>query len=156
MRTRESVLFVSKLAAALFLLAQTCVWSQDIRHAESDGEIIARMNLSELALSILSVRTDLREYAVADLNTTSGQYELLYDESMGSCSGDETRQPCEGTSINVSFFRYVKSNQRICRDPDTGSCWKPALTEAQMREELTELVKKMRLARSSRVGSREQ
>lgn len=103
------------------------------------------MPLHELALSILSVRRDLKAYSRDDLSTTSGQYELFYDDTTGPCKRrkDPTRPYvlCAGASLDVNFLNHVRSNRRICPEPETGSCWKPALTENDMREELLELVR---------------
>jgi hypothetical protein len=140
---------------ALVLLAlRAAAWAEDGRHAEADRANIARMELHQLALSILSVRTDLDQYSTDDLTTTSGQYELLYEEAMSLCAPrNEASQPqtmCAGSSPNVGFLRYLKSNRRVCPDPATGSCWKPALSEDQMRAELLHLVGRLRERRATR------
>jgi hypothetical protein len=136
------------LVGALVLPFQISVWAAQEDPVDPDRATISRMEPSELALSILSVRTDLNQYSKDDLTTTSGQYELLYDEVMGPCKRrkDHTQpyRVCTGSSVNVSFAAYLMSNQRVCPDPETGSCWKPALTEIEMRDELFELVRKMR------------
>lgn len=124
------------------------VFAQSPRVFDADWMQIARMEPRQLAQGILNVRTDLKEYSKDDLTTTSGQYELLYDEVMGPCKRrhdhSQAYQLCTGASTSMSFIDYLKSNRRICPDPQTGSCWKPALLEQQMREELFELVRKSR------------
>ena len=56
----------------------------------------------------------------------------------------EAIELCTGASLDTRFIDYLSSNRRICPDPQTGSCWKPALREHQMRDELFQLVKKNR------------
>lgn len=147
----------SLVSATVMLAAQPAVFAEEIGRFEADRAKIASMAPDQLALSILSVRTDLKEYSKEDLSTTSGQYELLYDETMGPCGRrkdlSEPYQLCSGRSLYVNFFGYLESNQRVCPDPETGSCWKPSLTVNQMRLELFELVKKMRTTQSSQVSS---
>jgi hypothetical protein len=148
--TRNPVsLLRNLLVAMVFLSLHSGAWSQQ---ADPDAANIARMDVSELALNILSVRTDLREYHKEDLATTSGQYELFYDEIMSPCtSRQEAAQVealCPGSSLTINFFDYLKGNQRVCPHPSTGDCFKPARTEDEMRDELFQLVKKMRSTRA--------
>jgi hypothetical protein len=141
---------VSRLlsSVALLLLCHASAFAQEVQATERDRAAIARMSFGDLALSILSVRTDLKEYSRDDLATTSGQYELFYEETMGSCkrSSDQVEPYalCEGASRNVSFVSQVESNRRICPAAITESCWKPALTKDQMREELLDLLNRYR------------
>jgi hypothetical protein len=148
------VWLLSKVAPALIVALHPSAWAQEAQHNDRDRANISRMEANQLALSILSVRTDLGQYSIDDLTTTSGQYELLYEEAMTPCTHrKELPQPqatCAGSSPNVGFLRYLKSNQRVCPDPATGSCWKPALSEEQMREELLQLVGKLRERRGKR------
>lgn len=142
------VVWLNKAAAAFVLALGACAWAEEAGHADTDRANIARMEPHQIALSILSVRTDLDQYAIDDLTTTSGQYELLYEEVMKPCAAPpelpQAAPTCAGASPNIGFLRYLKSNQRVCPDPATGSCWKPALSEDQMREELLHLVGKLR------------
>lgn len=143
MNTAKIVVRKLLLAALAF---SAPAWAQS--PADPDWINISRMRADQLILSILSVRTDLRQYPMEDLSTTSAQYELMYDETMGPCrrrkDPSQPHQFCAGASVLVNFVGYLKSNQRICPEPETGSCWKPALSDEQMREELFELVRQKR------------
>ena len=135
---------------ALLLLCHESGLAQQVQVTERDRAAIAKMSFGELALSILSVRTDMKEYSTDDLSTTSGQYELFYEETMGSCkrSSDQVEPValCEGASRNLGFAAQAESNRRICPDAVTESCWKPALTKERMREELLGLLDRKRQA----------
>src|SRR3954466_5691706 len=136
------------LSLALLLLCHESGFAQQMQITERDRAAIAKMSFGQLALSILSVRTDMKEYSRDDLATTSGQYELFYEETMGSCkrSSDQVEPYalCEGASRNVSFVSQAESNRRICPEATTENCWKPALTKNQMREELLDLLNRRR------------
>jgi hypothetical protein len=140
----------SLLLSAIILLCHESGFAQQIQVTQRDRATIAKMSFGELAMSILSVRTDMKEYSTDDLSTTSGQYELFYQETMGSCkrSSDqvETVALCEGASRNVGFATQAESNRRICPEAITESCWKPALTKERMREELLDLLDRRRQA----------
>lgn len=133
---------------ALLLLCNAPAFAQQVQVTEGDRAAIAEMTFGQLVLSILSVRTDMKEYSADDLGTTSGQYELFYEETMGSCKRSsyqvEPYALCEGASLNVSFLSQAESNRRICPEAVTNSCWKPALTKDQMREELLDLLNRKR------------
>jgi hypothetical protein len=135
---------------ALLLLCHESGFAQQVQITERERVAIAEMSFGQLALSILSVRTDMNEYSRDDLATTSGQYELFYEETMGSCkrsSGQvESYALCEGASRDVSFVSQAGSNRRICPEAVTNSCWKPALTSDQMRKELFDLLNRKRHA----------
>jgi hypothetical protein len=133
---------------ALLLLCHASGFAQQAQITERDRAAVAKMSFGQLALSILSVRTDMKEYSTDDLTTTSGQYELFYEETMGSCKRDrvEPYALCEGASRDVSFVSQAQSNRRICPEAATNSCWKPALTSDQMREELFDLLNRKRHA----------
>jgi hypothetical protein len=135
---------------ALLVLCHASAFAQQAQATERDRATIAEMSLNQLIMSILNVRTDLKEYSTDDLTTTSGQYELFYDETMGPCKHrGHQAQPyalCAGASLNVSFASQAQSNRRICPEAVTNSCWKPALTKNQMREELFDLVDRNRHA----------
>jgi hypothetical protein len=68
---------------ALLVLCHASAFAQQAQATERDRATIAEMSLNQLIMSILNVRTDLKEYSTDDLTTTSGQYELFYDETMG-------------------------------------------------------------------------
>ncbi|HTS51851.1 MAG TPA: hypothetical protein VMH26_01140 [Burkholderiales bacterium] len=133
---------------ALLVLCDAFALAQEEPSTERDRTIIAQMSFNELALSILSVRTDLKEYPKDDLTTTSGQYELFYDETTGPCARHRQQGQlyvlCAGASLNMSFSTQSQSNRRICPEPVTNSCWKPALTKDEMRKELLKLVNRKR------------
>jgi len=143
---------VSRLLSslALLLLCNESGFAQQAQITERDRAAIAKMSFGQLALSILSVRTDMKEYSRDDLATTSGQYELFYEETMGSCKrSTDQLEPyalCDGASRDVSFVSQAQSNRRICPEAVTNSCWKPALTSDQMREELFSLLNRKRQA----------
>src|SRR5689334_3406512 len=142
---------------ALLLLCHESGFAQQVHVTEQDRAVIAKMSFGQLALSILSVRTDLKEYPTDDLSTTSGQYELFYEETMGSCkrSSDQVEPYtlCEGAARDVSFATQAESNRRICPEAGTESCWKPALTKQRMREELVDLLnRKRQTEQSARAG----
>lgn len=150
MATTTDFLWLFSKASLIVLALTLCSpsWGQGAAISDSDRATIARMDELQLAQGILNVRTDLKEYLKHDLTTTSGQYELLYDEVMGPCKrrNDPTQayELCSGASIGMSFIDYLNSTRRICPDPQTGSCWKPALREHEMRDELMQLVRKSR------------
>src|SRR4051812_11187067 len=73
------------LSLAISLLCHASGFAQQVHVTEQDRAAIAKMSFGQLALSILSVRTDMKQYSKDDLATTSGQYELFYEETMGSC-----------------------------------------------------------------------
>jgi hypothetical protein len=129
---------------ALLLLCHSAAFAQQVQATERDRPAIAEMSFGQLALSILSVRTDMKEYSTNDLTTTSGQYELFYEETMRACKPPEHQVGayvlCAGASLNVSFVGQAQSNRRICPEAVTNSCWKPALTKDQMRAELLDLL----------------
>ena len=143
---------VSRLLSslALLLLCHAPAFAQQVQVTDRDRAAIAKMTFGQLVLSVLSVRTDMKEYSRDDLATTSGQYELFYEETMGSCkrSSDQVEPYvlCEGASLNVSFLKQAESNRRICPEAVTHSCWKPALTNDQIREELFDLLDRKRQA----------
>jgi hypothetical protein len=145
------------LLPALLLLCHESGFAQQVQVTERDRAAIAKMSFGELALSILSLRTDMKEYSTDDLGTTSAQYELFYEETMGSCkrSSDQVDPIalCEGASRDASFVSQAESNRRICPEAVTESCWKPALTKDQMREELFDLLnRKRQTEQSARAG----
>jgi hypothetical protein len=112
---------------------------------DADEARIAEMSLLDVALSILSLRTDLNRYDTKDLGTLSGQYELFYREVMSACAvpGRAEAEPvlCPGHSLSESFLRYVQSDTRICPVPQGDACAKPRYEAETMRTELLELVK---------------
>lgn len=112
---------------------------------DPDEARIAGMSLLDVALSILSLRTDLDRYDTKDLGTLSGQYELFYREVMSACSAPDRAEAepvlCPGHSLSESFLRYVQSDSRICPLPQGDACAKPRHEAATMRTELLELVK---------------
>lgn len=112
---------------------------------DPDEARIAGMSLLDVALSILSLRTDLNRYDTKDLGTLSGQYELFYREVMSACALPDRAEAepvlCPGHSLSESFLRYVQSDTRICPLPQGDVCAKPRYEAETMRSELLELVK---------------
>lgn len=112
---------------------------------DPDELAISQLSLTDVVLSILSLRTDLNRYDTQDLGTLSGQYELFYREVMSACSTagkpDATPELCPGHSLSESFIRYVQSDTRICPRPTGDVCGKPRYEPEAMRAELLALVK---------------
>jgi hypothetical protein len=155
MEARSRFRFTSfrTIVAVLTMAAQPLAISHqsNTNIPDPERERIMQMVPGDVALSILNLRTDLNEYTKYDLTTTSGQYELFYDEVMRACNNgaDQLRlhQGCSG-AMNLNFIDYLQSNQRICPSSQTGSCWKPDLQLRDMHNELIELVKKSDLRKT--------
>jgi hypothetical protein len=130
---------------AVFLLTLAAGSVRADSASDPDEARIAGMSLLDVALSILSLRTDLNRYDTKDLGTLSGQYELFYCEVMSACAVPDRAdaQPvlCPGHSLSESFIRYVQSDTRICPLPQGDACAKPRYEAETMRSELLELVK---------------
>lgn len=130
---------------AVLLLTLTAGSVRADSASDPDEARIAEMSLLDVALSILSLRTDLNRYDTRDLGTLSGQYELFYREVMSACAvpGRQEGEPvlCPGHSLSESFIRYVQSDTRICPLPQGDACAKPRHEAEAMRTELLELVK---------------
>lgn len=131
------------LIIGLLSLAGTLALAED--GTDPDELAISQLPLTDVVLSILSLRTDLNRYDTKDLGTLSGQYELFYREVMSACgtSGkpDATPELCPGHSLSESFIRYVQSDTRICPRPTGDVCGKPRYEPETMRAELLALVK---------------
>lgn len=130
---------------AVLLLTCTASSARADSTQDPDEARIAAMSLLDVALSILSLRTDLNRYDTRDLGTLSGQYELFYREVMSACAAPDRAEVepvlCPGHSLSESFIRYVQSDTRICPQPEGDVCAKPRYEAETMRTELLELVK---------------
>jgi hypothetical protein len=131
------------LLVSLLALAGTRAWAEE--PADPDELAISQLSLTDVVLSVLSLRMDLNRYDTKDLGTLSGQYELFYREVMSACgtAGKAEVEPalCPGHSLSESFVRYAQSDTRICARPTGDACGKPRYEAEAMRAELLELVK---------------
>jgi len=119
--------------------------------ASGEYDYVYRMTFRQLVLATLSVSLDLKGYdkyhctyqpavgpVVCDhMNTTSGQYEDLYQSAAESCARSE---PCEGASLGIAVWDYMVSDRRLCKHLTTGSCVKEVLSEQDVRRELLDLL----------------
>jgi hypothetical protein len=72
------------------------------------------------------------------MNTTSGQYEDLYQSSTAFCAKSGL---CEGANLGIATWDYMVSDRRLCKHLTTGSCVKEVLSEQDVRRELLDLLK---------------
>lgn len=107
-------------------------------------------------------------YPVEDMQTLSGQYETFYQAIMGPCGRvprdarrhlstwvcdpamqQELQHVSDSAHVSLTFrlylanhsiATYLAGDQRICRDPVTRSCAKPARSREQIEAELMSLL----------------
>jgi hypothetical protein len=127
------------------LMALAAAHARAEEATDPDERAISQLSLTDVVLSVLSLRMDLDRYDTRDLGTLSGQYELFYREVMSACgtAGKAQAEPalCPGHSLSESFLRYAQSDSRICARPAGDACSKPRYEAEAMRAELLELVK---------------